>query len=144
MKKIVAVVLPVAEAGSRVGEHEESVERSGANGEELLPNVEGAVRLEVNVTDRAAREIVASIVNSGTVDPPTLTLDDLLQKELEEAGPDACDLYDRIVSRVEHRLLSYVYSECDRIKTKAADRLGINRNTLHKKLREHRLDDSEE
>jgi DNA-binding protein Fis len=40
---------------------------------------------------------------------------------------------------VERRLISQVYSACNRVKTKTAARLGIDRNTLHKKLRQYKL-----
>ena len=33
---------------------------------------------------------------------------------------------------------------CDSVQTKAAARLGINRNTLHKKLKEYEIDEEEE
>jgi hypothetical protein len=52
-------------------------------------------------------------------------------------------LYDRIVRQVERELIQQVLQSCDRVQIKAASRLGINRNTLHKKLSEYRLDDSE-
>ena len=50
----------------------------------------------------------------------------------------ANDLYDRIVGRVERELIQQVLQTCDRVQIKAAARLGINRNTLHKKLSEYR------
>ena len=57
-------------------------------------------------------------------------------------GPSANDLYDRIVGRVERELIQQVLQTCDRVQIKAAARLGINRNTLHKKLSEYRLDEA--
>ena len=36
-----------------------------------------------------------------------------------------------------------VMNLCDGVQIKAAARLGINRNTLHKKLKEYGLDDAE-
>lgn len=56
------------------------------------------------------------------------------------AGPSSNDLYERIVGRVERELIQQVLASCDRVQIKAAARLGINRNTLHKKLQEFRLD----
>ena len=61
-------------------------------------------------------------------------------KGIRAAGPAANDLHDRIVGRVERELIQQVLQTCDRVQIKAAARLGINRNTLHKKLSEYRLD----
>jgi DNA-binding NtrC family response regulator len=45
-------------------------------------------------------------------------------------------LHERIVGGVERELVEQVMQLCDNIQVKAATRLGINRNTLHKKLSE--------
>jgi transcriptional regulator with PAS, ATPase and Fis domain len=58
---------------------------------------------------------------------------------LQAAGEQAEDLHSRIVSRIERELLIQVMNECNQVQTKTATRLGINRNTLHKKLKEHDL-----
>jgi DNA-binding protein Fis len=55
-----------------------------------------------------------------------------LQKIPAEDGA----LYDRLVRGVEKELLEQVMPICDNVLVKAAARLGINRNTLHKKLSE--------
>jgi len=65
---------------------------------------------------------------------------ELVRQGVRAAGPTANDLYDRIVGRVERELIQQVLQTCDRVQIKAAARLGINRNTLHKKLSEYRLD----
>ena len=65
----------------------------------------------------------------------------LVQQGIEEAGPDADNLYAQIVSRTEKELICQVMLACDRIQVKAAARLGINRNTLHKKLIQLGLED---
>jgi two-component system, NtrC family, response regulator AtoC len=65
---------------------------------------------------------------------------ELVQQGIRTAGPTANDLYDRIVGRVERELIEQVLQTCGRVQIKAAARLGINRNTLHKKLSEYRLD----
>lgn len=44
------------------------------------------------------------------------------------------DLYDRVIRGVERELIQQVLAECNDVHVKAADRLGINRNTLHKKV----------
>ena len=71
---------------------------------------------------------------------------ELVRQGIHLAGPTANDLYDRIVGQVERELIQQVLQACERVQIKAASRLGINRNTLHKKLSEYQLDeaDSEE
>ena len=59
---------------------------------------------------------------------------ELVRQGISTAGPNANDLHDRIVGRVERELIQQVLQTCDRVQIKAAARLGINRNTLHKKL----------
>jgi len=49
-------------------------------------------------------------------------------------------LYASIVERVERELISQVLASCDQVQLKAANILGINRNTLHKKLKQFGLD----
>ena len=45
-------------------------------------------------------------------------------------------LYERLVAGVERELIEQVMQLSDHVQVKAAARLGINRNTLHKKLAE--------
>ena len=68
---------------------------------------------------------------------------ELVRQGISAAGPNANDLHDRIVGRVERELIQQVLQTCDRVQIKAAARLGINRNTLHKKLAEYRLDEAD-
>jgi transcriptional regulator with GAF, ATPase, and Fis domain len=65
---------------------------------------------------------------------------ELVQQGVHAAGPNAEDLYNKIVNRVERELIAQVLLACDSVQIKAAARLGINRNTLHKKLKEYGLD----
>jgi DNA-binding protein Fis len=53
-----------------------------------------------------------------------------------EQPPDEGNLYHRLVRGVEKELLEQTLPLCDNVLIKAAARLGINRNTLHKKLAE--------
>jgi DNA-binding NtrC family response regulator len=48
--------------------------------------------------------------------------------------------YDYVVSLVEKTLIQHVLTVCQGTQTKAAARLGINRNTLHKKIQDYKLD----
>lgn len=49
-------------------------------------------------------------------------------------GEVPCALYDMVLARVERPLLEIVLERVGGNQTKAADMLGINRNTLRKKL----------
>jgi two-component system, NtrC family, response regulator AtoC len=73
----------------------------------------------------------------------TVLCTELVRQGISAAGANANDLHDRIVGRVERELIQQVLQSCDRVQIKAAARLGINRNTLHKKLAEYRLDVSD-
>jgi DNA-binding NtrC family response regulator len=77
----------------------------------------------------------------GSVDFNGLTVE-LVRQGIRAAGANANDLHDRIVGQVERELIQQVLQTCDRVQIKAAARLGINRNTLHKKLSEYRIDES--
>jgi DNA-binding NtrC family response regulator len=68
---------------------------------------------------------------------------ELVRLGVRAAGPNATDLHTRIVGQVERELIQQVLQSCERVQIKAAARLGINRNTLHKKLAEFRIDGSE-
>ena len=65
---------------------------------------------------------------------------ELVRQGVLSAGPNANNLHERIVGQVERELIQQVLAGCDRVQIKAAARLGINRNTLHKKLAEFRID----
>lgn len=50
-------------------------------------------------------------------------------------------LYDYLVGGLERELIEHVLKMCEGVKINAADRLGINRNTLHKKIEQYERDD---
>jgi len=67
-----------------------------------------------------------------------------IQKSLEKYfrdldGEKACDVYATVIRSVEHPMLTQVLKEADGNQTRAAEILGINRNTLRKKLIEYQL-----
>lgn len=68
---------------------------------------------------------------------------DLVEQGMATAAPDDDTLFDRVVSRVERELISQMLAACNGVQLKAAARLGINRNTLRKKLQEHGLEGAE-
>ena len=58
-------------------------------------------------------------------------------QDLEGEVPDR--LYDMVVRMVERPMLEVVMSHADHNQSRAAEWLGLNRNTLRKKLVEHKL-----
>ena len=73
------------------------------------------------------------------VDLETLTFE-VVQQGISESGPQEDNLHAKIVNRVERELIAQVMVSCNSVQTKAASKLGINRNTLHKKLKEYGLE----
>jgi DNA-binding NtrC family response regulator len=80
-------------------------------------------------------------IRSRSTDLDVLTAE-LVRQGVLAAGPLATDHHGRIVGQVERELIQQVLSACENVQIKAAARLGINRNTLHKKLSEFRLDEA--
>ena len=60
----------------------------------------------------------------------------LIRTALAQIPSEDGNLYNRLIRGVERELLEQVLPLCDNVLVKAAARLGINRNTLHKKLAE--------
>ncbi len=58
-------------------------------------------------------------------------------KDLRGIEPDG--LYDMLVNAMEKPLLEVVMAQADQNQSRAAQWLGLNRNTLRKKLLEHKL-----
>jgi DNA-binding NtrC family response regulator len=63
-------------------------------------------------------------------------IQNLVKTALQKLPPGQGELHDRLVRGVERELLEQIMPMCDNVLVKAAARLGINRNTLHKKLSE--------
>jgi Fis family transcriptional regulator, factor for inversion stimulation protein len=55
-------------------------------------------------------------------------------------GEKTCDIYGMVVACVEKPLLEVVMNHAHGNQTRAAELLGINRNTLRKKLQEHGIE----
>jgi transcriptional regulator with PAS, ATPase and Fis domain len=115
------------------------------NVRELQNYVERAVVMAGG--DELTYELLPEAVRTGrqpkSLGPRTMTFDELTEElvvqGLNGAADNDCDLHGRIVNRVEREVISQVMHLCDRVQIKAAARLGINRNTLHKKLKEYGL-----
>jgi DNA-binding NtrC family response regulator len=73
------------------------------------------------------------------VDLETLMYE-VVQQGVNLAGPEEQNLHEKIVNRVERELIAQIMQQCGSVQTKAATRLGINRNTLRSKLQEYNLE----
>lgn len=135
MKRVVIQVSP--ESGSTVhpnpgSEPAESASRTAS------------YRLEMILDDQEADSLIANLVRGRPISP-TADQDtaEWVEQVVASTGDEAGDLWNQIVGQVERKLLTYVFHECHGVKTKAAARLGINRNTLHKKLCQYSMIEDE-
>ena len=72
--------------------------------------------------------------------PITECIETQLQAYLDDLkGTPPSDLYQMVLAVVEKPMLEVVLAKAGGNQTLAADMLGINRNTLRKKLNEHQL-----
>ena len=65
--------------------------------------------------------------------------DSLQQYFRDLDGEKPCAIYDMVLKSVEKPMLEIVLAKAGGNQTMAAEMLGINRNTLRKKLTEHQL-----
>jgi transcriptional regulator with GAF, ATPase, and Fis domain len=65
---------------------------------------------------------------------------EVVQEGVRLSNPEQTDLHSKVVDRVERELIAQVLIACNYVQTKAATRLGINRNTLHKKMKDYNLE----
>jgi Fis family transcriptional regulator len=56
-------------------------------------------------------------------------------------GEEAAGIYEMAVLALEKPLLTYIMDRAEGNQTRASEMLGINRNTLRKKLKQHGLSD---
>ena len=121
------------------------------NVRELQNYVERAVVMATG--DELTYDLLPKEVTSGrtprALGPRSLDFGSLTE-ELVRVGINGVDdssdnIHGRIVDPVEREVIAQVMRSCDNVQIKAAARLGINRNTLHKKLKQYGLDsDSKE
>ncbi len=94
------------------------------------------VQSELNLADRQSTPTA-----SGPVDVSTAVESHVAQllREYEPNLPPA-GLYQRVIDRVEAPLIAMALNACGGNQIKAADLLGLNRNTLRKKIRAHSIE----
>lgn len=114
------------------------------NVRELQNYVERAVVMAEG--EELTLELLPEVVRSGRrptssntrgMDLETLTQEVVQQGIAAAAGKD---LHTNVVNRVEKELITQVLAACNHVQTKAAAKLGINRNTLHKKLKDYGIE----
>ena len=142
MKRVTLVVSPAA---TRADSSEPAGSASTGPEEVSRFRVEdgtddGSIRLEAVLNAERAREIVDAMLGIGDMEAAAVeqTLETLVQREVD--SPDSHGiLFERMMSTVERILIGRVYEACQGVQTRAADHLGIDRNTLHKKLCKYKL-----
>ena len=111
-----------------VRELENAIERAVvlSNGEDFTEDL-----LPLSVRMFAAQRRTTQ--SSETVETLTRRLSDqaMSDYELQEGR-----IYDLVINQIESALIDRALAKCGGVKTKAADFLGINRNTLNKKVKE--------
>lgn len=83
-----------------------------------------------------------STVSVRGVDLETLVRE-VVEQGVRAAENEKTDIHSYVVNRVEKELIAQVLANCNHVQTKTAAKLGINRNTLHKKLKDYDLEASE-
>lgn len=73
-------------------------------------------------------------------------IQDAVTASLQAYFKDLCneppsDVYEMMLNAMEYPLLSFVMEKAQHNQSKAAQWLGLNRNTLRKKLQHHHLSD---
>ncbi|WP_178863676.1 helix-turn-helix domain-containing protein [Thiomicrorhabdus cannonii] len=66
----------------------------------------------------------------------TLTLENYFETLQDES---CCGLYDLVIQQVEKPLIEFVLNKTEHNQSKSAQILGINRNTLRKKMQQYDL-----
>ncbi|TWU22543.1 Transcriptional regulatory protein ZraR [Novipirellula galeiformis] len=119
------------------------------NVRELQNYIERAVVM--SETDELTLDLLPLCVTNNDVpvgtEKPTGDMNELtrevVMKGLSEADVDEGGVHRLVVDRVEKELIAQVLSACAGVQTKAAAMLGINRNTLHKKIKDYGLDETD-
>lgn len=94
-----------------------------------------------------AAQMTAPLLGSDAKELDDIELEELVrhvvQRGLQTADPMDSDLHSQVIDQFEKELLNQVLTRCGGIQTKAATLLGINRNTLYKKLKQFGLEQAD-
>jgi Nif-specific regulatory protein len=105
------------------------------NVRELENAIERLIVLSEGELDRGNLRLERPRTARDTQDVPGL-IRSLVKAGLRSPLPPGTKLYHFLVGGLEKELIEQMLKLCDGVQLKAAERLGINRNTLHKKLDE--------
>ena len=97
--------------------------------------------LKLDRPRNTSRRHAAGAAPATPMDVPML-IRALIRTGIASAPGGDVKLYDYLVGGVERELIEQVMRQCDGVQVKAAQRLGINRNTLHKKSEEFKAADA--
>ena len=68
-------------------------------------------------------------------------IDILLDQYFEDLnGDEPSAIYEMVITTIEKPLLLYIMNQVEGNQSNAAKILGLNRNTLRKKLKQHKID----
>ena len=84
------------------------------------------------------RESVESVAHESELSSVVRRVMKQYFKDLDGECP--CDVYDMVLVNIEKPMLEVVLSHVEGNQTKAAELLGLNRNTLRKKLQQHGIE----
>jgi transcriptional regulator with GAF, ATPase, and Fis domain len=94
-----------------------------------------------------AAEMSAPVIGSDARELGEIELGELVRhvvaRGLQEASPEDNELHTQVIDPFERELLVQILARCGGVQTKAAALLGINRNTLYKKLKQFELDQAD-
>lgn len=155
MKRVIVQIMPADAPASDValdnaGEastRQEVIPISGVTERSESPeqDSDSLIRVEAVVSSERARSVVDSVLNvneRSSVDSFERLVDLLIEREF--ASDESGQLFHRIMSSIEKALVEKAFFECGQVQTRTAERLGVNRNTIHKKLLKHELLDPDD
>ena len=88
-------------------------------------------------------EPVLGVAGVRGVDLETL-VQEVVEQGVRAAESEQVEVHGYVVNRVEKELIAQVLANCNHVQTKAAAKLGINRNTLYKKIKDYGLEQTAE
>jgi len=147
MKRVRLIITDANQAEDEprpTGKNREDLPHAEVSSPKGIKTTNGMLRLESIVSETQSEALVQAVLRELNDGGEAVHANDLISAELGKVGPDADNVYYDIMSLVERELIKKVLNENEGVQTKAATRLGINRNTLHKKMQQLGLADSSE